>query len=175
MRETLLVIGLLLVATTLGACTLPSSGPTPPTVELLPSEPAGQRFGASATEAFAHPALRDSVRGLFGRAWDSPGTSGRGLSTAVPEFFTRSAVRSLRIGGETQVAIVGCRRPDCAGHRGLVLAVPDAQRLLARIDDGGFTHYFAFGTGLTPTPEVRAAIDAAWSEVAAAGWAGAGR
>ena len=70
--------------------------------------------------------------------------------------------RVLRVGGTDWITVGGCRTGACATHAGVLLVRGDGAALLARLDDGGFSHYYAFGTGLVVTPEVQLHVDAAW-------------
>src|SRR5438552_2682390 len=69
----------------------------------------------------------------------------------------------LRIGETDYIALGGCMAAACATRRALVLVSADGERLLARVDDGGLTHLYAFGPGMiTLTPEDRLVVEAAW-------------
>jgi hypothetical protein len=146
-----------------GGCVLPPPAGTldPPRVEVLAADPRAVRYGAEAAQAFEHPEIRDKVRALFGRDWSADGA--RWLSAPVPAFFSKSSPQMLRIGGTDYIALVGCMAAACATRRALVLVSADGERLLARVDDGGLTHLYAFGPGMiTLTPEDRAVVESAW-------------
>ena len=68
----------------------------------------------------------------------------------------------LRIGDREYIAITGCVTSACAGHRGLLLIGPDGEQLLARLDEGGFSHYYNYGPGATGAALPRSSIDGAW-------------
>jgi len=150
----------LLGALSAAGCVLPASDMAP-RVELLPDSGAS-RYGGNAAQVFEHAAIRDKVRALFGQDW-SGGRAG-GLSAPASQFFSTSPPpRALRIGGQEYLAVSGCMASACATHRGLVLVGADGERLLARVDDGGFTIRYGFGPGMTAvTPEDRLIVDAAW-------------
>jgi hypothetical protein len=115
-----------------------------------------------ATRVFEHPALRTKVRALFGPDWSN--TSASGLSAPVPAYFAHSAAPTeLRIDHADWVAVSGCMPEACASRHGLVLIGPRGERLLARIDDGGFTREYGYGPGMaTLRAQDRAVVDAAW-------------
>jgi hypothetical protein len=133
-------------------------------VEILATDPAGLGWGATAAAALDSPALADRTRALFGPAWTGgEAVEGRRLSAPAPAFFGRAtATRVVRIGAAEYLAAAGCAAQACAARRGLLLVRRDRDLLLARLDDGGFSHYYAFGPGAAVTPEVRALVDAAW-------------
>ena len=134
----------------------------PPRVEVLATDARAVRYGAEAAQVFEHPEIRDKVRALFGRDWSADGA--RWLLAPVPAFFSRSSPpQVLRIGGTDYIALVGCMAAACATRRALVLVSADGERLLARVDDGGLTHLYAFGPGMiTLTPEDRLVVESAW-------------
>ena len=147
-----------------GGCVLapPAGTLDPPRVEVLATDARAVRYGAEAAQVFEHPEIRDKVRALFGRDWSADGA--RWLLAPVPAFFSRSSPpQVLRIGGTDYIALVGCMAAACATRRALVLVSADGERLLARVDDGGLTHLYAFGPGMiTLTPEDRLVVESAW-------------
>jgi len=142
-----------------GGCVLapPAGTLDPPRVEVLAADARAVRYGAEAAQVFEHPEIRDKVRALFGRDWSADGAP-------VPAFFSRSSLpQMLRIGGTDYIALAGCMAAACATRRALVLVSADGERLLARVDDGGLTHLYAFGPGMiTLTPEDRLVVESAW-------------
>ena len=148
------------------ACTLPPPPGTlvPPRVEVLEGDARAVRYGRSAAEVLRAPALAESARALFGANWSAAGAGGRGVSGPAPEFFARAAgaPRVLRVGGVDWIGVAGCRTGACTTHAGVLLVRGDGAVLLARLDDGGFSHYYAFGTGWSATPETRLLVDTAW-------------
>ena len=147
-----------------GGCVLapPAGTLDPPRVEVLATDARAVRYGAEAAQVFEHPEIRDKVRALFGRDWSADGT--RWLAAPVPAFFSKSSPpQVLRIGETDYIALVGCMAAACATRRALVLVSADGERLLARVDDGGLTHLYAFGPGMiTLTPEDRLVVESAW-------------
>ena len=162
-RSHALTIGLFGVLSAAGCVLPPPPGElVPPRVEVLAGDARSTRYGGSAAQVFEDPAIRDKVRALFGPAW-SAGREG-GLSEAAGLFFsTSSPPKTLRIGDREYLAVSGCMATACSTRRGLVLVGADGERLLARVDDGGFTFHFGFGPGMTAmTPQDRLLVDAAW-------------
>jgi len=160
------VVGLsagVLLALSLAGCTT-SSSPRP-AVQL--GAPVSGEFGDSAQAAIEHPALRDEVQALFARDWEQP-SAAAGPSRPAPQFFANgSRPRAVRIDGQEYVGVVGCAAPGCTAGQGLLLVTPDRSRLLARLDEGGFSHYYARGTGLQIDESTRALLDAAWRATSA--------
>jgi hypothetical protein len=52
----------------------------------------------------------------------------------------------VRIGGLDYIALTGCAPSACNTHRVLVLIRDGGSELLARLDEGGFAHYYAYGS-----------------------------
>ncbi len=162
-RSHVLTIGLLGVLSAAGCVLPPPPGQlVPPRVEVLAADSRATRYGESAAQILENPAIRDKVRALFGPDWNAGRATG--LSAAAGRFFsTSSPPRALRIGDREYLAVSGCMTAACATHRGLVLIAADGERLLARVDDGGFTLHYGFGPGMTAmTPQDRLLVDAAW-------------
>ena len=154
------LLGTLIVS---GCVLSPPAGTlVPPRVEVLAADPRAVRYGAEPAQVFEHPEIRDKVRALFGRDWSADGT--RWLAAPVTAFFSKSSPpQVLRIGETDYIALGGCMAAACATRRALVLVSADGERLLARVDDGGLTHLYAFGPGMiTLTPEDRLVVEAAW-------------
>jgi hypothetical protein len=120
-----------------------------------------------------HQDVRERARVLFGPDW-SAANEGRsvGVRAAAPEFFSKSfPPRLLRIGESEYVAVLGCLVTACSSRRGLLLIRRDSEQLFARLDEGGFTHYYALEVGMGAPPETHALVDAAWRVLEqASGW-----
>ncbi len=162
-RTHALTIALLGALSAAGCVLPPPPGElVPPRVEVLAADAGATRYGVGAAQIFEHPAIRDKVRALFGPDW-SAGRAG-GLSAAAGQFFsTSSPPRALRVGDREYLAVSGCMTAACVKHRGLVLIAAGGERLIARVDDGGFTLHYGFGPGMTAlTPQDRLLVDAAW-------------
>jgi len=143
------------------ACVVPPPAgvPMPGAAGVLPADARALRYGATAPEVLDSPQLRDKVRALFGADW-SPGAK---MAHGAPAFFpASSSIRMLRIGDREYIALTGCVTSACASHRGLLLIGPDGEQLLARLDEGGFSHYYNYGPGATGAALPRSSIDGAW-------------
>ena len=154
MRHSLLrgaLVCLLLTPVVVTGCVVPP-GPgasAPLTAEVLPADARALAYGRSAREILENPQLRDKLRPLFGADWDPPTPGGVGkLTMAAPQYFELGGpVRMVRVGGATYIAVTGCAPQACAGRRGLLLVREGGEELLARLDDGGFSHHHAYGPG----------------------------
>jgi len=145
----------LLLTPVLGGCVLPPSGAaSPPTVEVIPADARALVYGRSAREVLEDPQLRDKVRALFGADWGPPTPGGAGkLTLAAPQYFELGGpLRMVRIGAANYIAITGCAPQACAGRRGLLLIREGGEELMARLDDGGFSHHHAYGPGVVGGP-----------------------
>jgi len=152
---------LLLVALFIGGCVLPSVGPPTPRVDVLAPD---TRFGGSAADLLGHPDLAPKVRALFGADWAA--TAGARGGTAAPAggFFGKAdPPRRLQIDGRQYIALMGCVPAACRSHRGLLLVQVDGEQLRARLDEGGYAHYYAFGVGAVMDLPARALLNAAWA------------
>jgi hypothetical protein len=140
----------------------PMGAPVPPPSRVLPADARALRYGASAPEVFNNPELGDRVRALFGADW-SPGGQ---IAFGAPTYFPASAsLRMVRLGDGDYIAITGCVPSSCATHRGLVLIRQDGEQLMARLDEGGFSHYYERGPGARANAVPRSSIDSAWRAV----------
>jgi len=132
------------------------------TVAVLPADARALRYGASGPEVLAKPEVRDKLRALFGADWSPGGSVGPG----APAFFpASSSIRMVRLGAQDYIAISGCVTSACATQRGLLLIRQDGEQLLARLDEGGLSHYYHYGPGATADVVTRSSIDTAWSAV----------
>jgi hypothetical protein len=135
---------------------------TSPPGGVLTADARALRYGASGPEILNNPQLRDKVRALFGPDWNPGGA----VASGAPSYFPpTSSIRLVRIGDADFIAISGCVAGSCASHRGLLLVRQDAEQLLARLDEGGFSHYYNFGPGATLGAVPRPLIDDAWRVV----------
>jgi hypothetical protein len=141
---------LLLIPVTAGCVVPPPPGSSgPPVAEVLPADARALAYGRSAGEVLENPQLRDKVRALFGPDW-APPTPGVGkLTAAAPLYSERGGpVRMVHVGSADYIAITGCAAQDCAGRRGLLLVREGGEELMARLDEGGFSHHYAYGPGV---------------------------
>jgi len=154
-----------LAALLLSACVVPPrpGDPVPSAAGVLAADARALRFGATAPAIFDNPELRDKLQAMFGGDW---GPSAR-LAAGAPAYFpATSSIRLLRVAEQDYIAVSGCVPAACAPRPGLLLVRQDGQHLLARLDEGGFSHYYHFTTGASPAPPPRALIDGAWLAVA---------
>jgi hypothetical protein len=145
----------LLVAPVAAGCVLPPEPgtATPPEAEVVVADARALAYGRSAAEILANPQLQDKVRALFGADW-APPTPGVGkLSAAAPQYFELGGpVRMVHIGDAYYIAVTGCAPQACAGRRGLLLIREGGEQLMARLDEGGFSHHYAYGPGVAGGP-----------------------
>ena len=66
---------------------------------------------------------------------------------AAAYFDQGGPVRMLRIGGTDYIAVTGCMPNSCDTRRVLLLIEDGGSRLFARLDEGGFAHYYGYGSG----------------------------
>jgi len=146
---------LLLVPVVAAGCVVPPpSGSSPPAAEVIAADARALAYGRTAGEILENPQLRDKIRALFGADWEPPTPGGVGkLTLAAPQYFELGGpVRMVNVGGATYIAVTGCARQACAGRRGLLLIREGGEPLLARLDDGGFSHHHAYGPGVVGGP-----------------------
>jgi hypothetical protein len=155
---------ILLAAATLAdaGCVTPPSPDTPvaPVVQVDGTDARGRQFGSTANEVLTHASLQSKVRALFGPDWAlEPGHRLRAPASAF--FAAGDPPRLLRTESGEYVTVTGCGPAGCRGQRALLLVRVDGEHLLARLDEGGFSHYYVYGTGLTMSPATRAFLDRA--------------
>jgi len=130
------------------ACTIdpPAGTPTPPMAGVLEPGPREARFGRTGDEVINNPQLRDKIRDLFGADW-TPAEQGRGkIAKGAAAYFARTEPpRGVRVGDANYVAVTGCAPANCGSERVLLLIQESGEGLLARLDEGGYSHYYAFG------------------------------
>jgi hypothetical protein len=144
-----------------GACVVPPGPgvPMPGQAGVVPADARALRYGATAPEVLDNPQLREKVRALFGADWGAGGK----LRFGAPAFFpASSSIRMLRVGAEEYIAISGCVPSACATERGLLLIRQGGDQLLARLDEGGFSHYYDYAIGSSAAAVPRSSIDGAW-------------
>lgn len=153
---------LLLTPVVTAGCVVPpapgSSGP--PVAKVLPADSRALVYGRTASEVLENPQLRDKVRALFGADWAPPTPGGVGkLTLAAPQYFERGGpLRMVHIGDADYIAITGCAAQACASRRGLLLIREGGEQLMARLDEGGFSHHHAYGPGVVGSPGAAAVV-----------------
>lgn len=147
MRSVLVGLMLSLGALT-AACTIdpPAGTPAPPMAGVLERGPREAAFGRTGDEVINHPQLRDKIRNLFGPDW-ALAAEGRGkiVKGAAAYFGRTEPPRGVRVGDTNYVAVTGCVPAACRSERVLLLIQEGGEGLLARLDEGGFSHYYAYG------------------------------
>jgi hypothetical protein len=141
------------------ACTIepPEGTPAPPMAGVLESGPRESRFGRTGEEVVNNPELRDKIRNLFGADWNA-GKLRRG---AAAYFGRVTAPRGVRVGDKNYVAVTGCVPAACSGERVLLLIQETGDSMLARLDEGGYSHYYAHGPEWGAAGSTQQAADAA--------------
>jgi len=153
----------LLAALPLTGCVVPPAPgvPMPARSGVLQADARALRFGASGPEIFANPEMRGRLQALFGADWNR----GR-LAFGAPDYFpAASSLRLVRVVDQDFVAVSGCVASACPTHRGLLLIRQDGQHLLARLDEGGYSHYYEHAPGASVASVPRPVIDGAWDAV----------
>lgn len=130
------------------ACAIepPAGTPAPPMSGMLEQGPRETAFGRTGDEVVANPQLRDKIRSAFGSDW-APAAEGQGkiVRGAAAYFGRTEPPRGVRIGDRNYVAVTGCVPATCRIDRVLLLVQEGGDAVLARLDEGGFSHYYAFG------------------------------
>jgi len=131
-------------------CTIapPPGSLIPPAAELLPGDGRAFAYGYTLGEVLKNPEVADKVRDLFGADWAPASRGGGQLVQGADAYFAGNAPpRMVRIGGVDYIALAGCVPSACNTHRVLLLIRHGGSELLARLDEGGFAHYYAYGSG----------------------------
>jgi len=163
-------VALLLVA---AACVTPSGPDVQPLdAQVLAADSRALAYGRTVDEVIKHPDVRDKLPALFGADW-TPAAGGRGqLATGAAAFFAKGgALRMVRVAGTDYIAVTGCAADACPTQRVLLLIREGASQLLARIDDGPISHYYAFsyGSQSVPATATPAIVDAGLRALRSAG------
>ena len=129
------------------ACTIPSA-PMPP-AQVFPADARALAYGRTADEVIQNAELRDKIPALFGADW-TPASQGRGrIAPGAAAFFGKGGpLRMVSIGGGNYIALTGCAPDACRTRRALLLIREGGTQLLARLDDGAVTHYYAYNGGI---------------------------
>ena len=130
-------------------CTIgpPPGSPIPPAAEVLPGDGRVFTYGYTVDEVLQNPEVSHKVRDLFGADWASASQGGGQLALGAGAYFGGNGpLRMVRIGGGGYIALTGCAPGACNTHRVLLLIRDGGSELLARLDEGGFTHYYGYGS-----------------------------
>jgi hypothetical protein len=138
-----MILGLT-VGAAASACTIdpPAGTPPAPMAGALEGGPREAAFGRTGPEVVNNPQLRDNIRQMFGSDW---GPGGKLVRGAEPFFGRTEPPRGIRIGDRNYIAVTGCAPDRCQADRVLLLIQESGESLLARLDEGGFSHYYAYG------------------------------
>jgi hypothetical protein len=143
----------LFAALLLTAC---STAPPPPaSAVVVTADARALQYGANAPEVLNNPRLAPQLRALFGPDWNR-------ATAFFPDFST---IRMVRVEGREYVGIFGCIPTGCQTYRGLLLIANESQ-IQARLDDGGFSHYYDYGPTVG-NPQAKSTIDGAWYAIEA--------
>lgn len=126
-------------------CTIPPrpGTPDPPGAELVaPVDPRATAYGSSIEEVLQNSEVGGKIRAMFGSDWSGGQLAPVGASSYIGKG---APPRLIRIGGVNYVAVTGCVPDACDSRRVLLLIREGASEILARLDEGGFSHYYAYG------------------------------
>lgn len=130
-------------------CTVapPRGTPVPPHAQVLPADSRALAYGSTIAEVLQNPEVGHKIRALFGPDW-MPAVPGRGqLGAGAAAYFGQGGpVGVVRVGGTDYIAVTGCVPGACDSRRVLLLIEDGGSRLLARLDEGGFVHYYGYGS-----------------------------
>ena len=154
----------LLVGTLVLGCTVepPAGTPPAPMAGVLERGPRETAFGRTGDEVVNNPQLRDKIRGLFGADWAAAPQGGSKIVKGAAAYLGRAEPpRGVRVGDTNYVAVTGCVLAACGAERVLLLIQEGGESLLARLDEGGFSHYYAYGGTWGAAGSTQRAVDAA--------------
>ena len=139
----LIFLSSLIVITATG-CTLPSrSGmPVSPAAQVVPPDMRAEAYGSSIEQVAQNPMVGGNVRAMFGPDW----TGGQLAPPGASAYFAKGdPPRIIRVDGVNYSAYTGCLPAACETSRVLLLIREGGSEMVARLDDGGFAHYYAYG------------------------------
>jgi len=135
-------------------CTIapPPGTPIPPAAELLPRDGRVFAYGYTVDEVLQNKEVGGKVRELFGADWAPAAVGGGQLALGAAAYLRVNRPLSMvRIGGVDYITLSGCAPGACNSHRVLLLIRVGGAELLARLDEGGFLHYYGYGSeAVTP-------------------------
>jgi hypothetical protein len=138
-----------LAVVTASGCTIapPRGTPVSPSAQVLPADARTFAYGGTTAEVLQNPEIAEKVRVLFGPDWTPRTPAGGQLAPGAEAYFQQGApVRMLRIGGTDYIAVSGCVPAGCDSRHVLLLIEVGGARLFARLDEGGFVHYYGYGS-----------------------------
>jgi hypothetical protein len=133
-----------LVVITAAGCTVPPRPgiPVSPDAQVVPPDMRAEAYGSSIELVAQNPVVGDNVRAMFGPDWTGGQLAPPGASAY---FATGDPPRMVRVGGVNYIAYTGCMPAACETSRVLLLIREGGSEMVARLDDGGFAHYYAYG------------------------------
>lgn len=138
-----------LVVLAAAGCTVapPRGTPVPPHAQVLPADSRALAYGSTTAGVLQNAEVKDKIPALFGPDW-MPAEPGRGQVVAgAAAYFGRGGPAGvIRVGGTDYVVVTGCVPGACDTRHVLLLIEDGASRLLARLDEGGFVHYYGYGS-----------------------------
>ena len=133
-----------LVVITAAGCTVPPRPgvPVSPAAQVVPPDRRAEAYGSSIEQVVRNPIVGDKVRAMFGPDWSGGQLAPLGASA----YFTQGGMpQMVRVDGVDYVAYTGCVPAACETSRVLLLIREGGSEMVARLDDGGFAHYYAYG------------------------------
>ena len=139
----LISLSSLVVITTAGCTVLPRPGvPVSPAAHVVPPDRRAEAYGSSIEQVVQNPIVGDKVRAMFGPDWSGGQLAPLGASA----YFAKGGPSQMvRVDGVDYVAYTGCVPAACETSRVLLLIREGGSEMVARLDDGGFAHYYAYG------------------------------
>ena len=133
-----------LVVITAAGCTVPPRPGTPlaPAAQVVPPDPRVETYGSSIEQVAQNPMIADKLRAMFGPDWSGGQLAPLGASAY---FAKGDPPRTVRVGGVDYITYTGCVPAACETSRVLLLIREGGSEMIARLDDGGFAHYYAYG------------------------------
>ena len=133
-----------LVVITAGGCTVPPRPgmPVSPAAQVVPPDMRAETYDSSIELVVQNPMIGDKVRAMFGPDWSGGQLSPRGASAY---FAMGDPPRMVRVNGVDYITYTGCMPAACETSRVLLLIREGGSEMVARLDDGGFAHYYAYG------------------------------
>lgn len=140
-------LSVLFVLVATGCTIAPRPGtPVPPAAEALPSDARVFAYGYTVDQVLQNEVIGAKVRDLFGADWVPAAQRGGQLPFGAAAFFAGNApLRMVRVGGADYIALTGCAPGACNTHHVLLLIRDGGSELVARLDEGGFVHYYGYG------------------------------
>jgi hypothetical protein len=133
-----------LVVITVAGCTVPPrpGAPVSPAAQVVPPDRRAEAYGSSIEQVVQNPIVGDKVRAMFGPDWSGGQLAPLGASAY---FAQGGPSQMVRVDGADYVAYTGCVPAACETSRVLLLIREGGSEMVARLDDGGFAHYYAYG------------------------------